>query len=248
MTTDDFKTGNNGSTLRGLLSAVVSLIVVAALGAGVGRITGVWDPADPTAGSSGDRSRLGQGNESNEVNRRPTSRPRLGSKEQTGEPQGGRQASSLQLGRASDTGVGDVQDYRYEPRAGAIGTDPRAPIVSRSVTHSYNAAAIDGYGDECVGGNLGCVEFTARAGERFVWIGIDDSSGRVVRAWVKRDLDADGSIDGEWAPLCGRLEEPLPVVPGAIVQVVLQRGKCGSLDSAPTTGDVTATFFSGYPS
>lgn len=233
-----------GNALRTVLFTAVVLASLGSTAVGLARVTGIWSPAQQDG--VGERSRLGDvaaGRSEDASSSTASGRDRqqtLRTRASSVDADASEEPPATQRSRAGATGF-------HPPRTQAIPNAVPGPI-SRTASRQYNAAAIDGYGDECVGSNLGCVEFTAGPKERFVWIRVDDSSGGVVRAWVKRDLDADGSVDGEWAPLCGELNEPLRIVPGALVRVVLQRGKCGSLDSTPTTGRVTAVFSTGKPS
>lgn len=131
---------------------------------------------------------------------------------------------------------------RAEAGPGLVAGPTVVETRSRTVSNRYDAAAVDGYGGECVSDGVGCVEFASEPGERFVSISIQDSFGQPVRAWVMQDVDRDGSPDGEWVQLCASTRQPFAITPGALVRVLLQAGDCAGRQSAPTRGAVTAVF------
>lgn len=230
--------GRVTGTLKSLVFTTAVLALLGGTAVGLARVTGVWSPTRQI--DIGDRSRLGTDGD-------------VAATEQssgTSRAQGGR-GSVRASSRRNDDGPGAGTRVAGGLGTGQVGPDTEiAPFagsdiperVTRTVTREYNATALDGYGQDCVRDNVGCVEFTVQRGESYLSISIDDSSGRAVRAIVKRDLDGDGTIDGEWVDLCNRSSKPIRVVAGALVRVLLQRGDCDGVESAPTTGTVTAIF------
>ncbi len=87
--------------------------------------------------------------------------------------------------------------------------------------------------------------FESRSDERFVKIDIEDTAAGAVKAWVRFDVDGDGDIDGMWEQMCDRTPQPLRIVPGTIVNVMIQTGECDRRQgsAAPAGGTVTATFY-----
>lgn len=239
---DDLKMREGfGNALKTLAFTTVAVALATTTLLGVARVTGVWGPAQQTFSDEGNRSRLGspdaQTNDSGN----------LSARESGGESRGDSNFRSAR-GDPEDASHSFAAEARYtgaegfDPESDGLPGSPLSQTVTRTATRDYNAASLDGYGQECVGRNVGCVEFVAQEGEHYVSVAIDDASGRAVRAWVKRDLDGDGAADGEWVGLCRRTEEPIKIRPGAVVRVLLQQGQCGGVESTPTTGTVTAVF------
>lgn len=219
-------------------SVVIGLMAMAVVG--FARMTDMWSPGGSVA--DGEPSRLGGSSAAQEVRGGRRADPVARDDKRSSRASGDRDDASLEVAAPAAGDFDTPYENTFDPGSGAIPGSDVPQRISRTATRSYNAASLDGYGQDCVGNNVGCVEFIALPGERFVSISLDDSSGQTVRAWLKRDFDADGVIDGDWVEVCGRTSMPVRVSPGTVVKIQLQRGECGSVESTPTTGIVTAVF------
>ena len=240
---DDLVTRKGRERVTGTLkSFVFTTAVLALLGGtavGLARVTGVWNPTRQI--DVGDRSRLGTATGVTGGDQETSGALRARRGEEPIRTQSRSNDSDPDSGTRLTGGLGTGESRTDTEVAPFAGSDIPEK-VSRTVTRQYNAASLDGYGQDCVGDNVGCVEFIAQRGERYVSISIDDSGGQIVRAWLKRDFNADGIIDGDWIEVCAETSKPVRVSPGAVVRIQLQRGECGSVESTPTTGTVTAVF------
>ena len=156
-------------------------------------------------------------------------------------------------GRSSSRGDSDTQTSRTAPVAKPDRPAPEEekPPASepRTATGSYAGAAAPVGGGQSACDNaqstVGCVSFPTEPGERSVTISIEDTSGGVVFGWVQIDRDGNGTVDGEWTPVCGESSKPIPIPTSgeAIVKVEINGGACpDGRDSNPTSGEVTAVF------
>lgn len=222
---------------RRIVTTAVMLSLAGSTVMMLARATGVWDTRAPVNVGTPLTPDAGIGRREDGEARRP--KGSSGSED-------GRTRRSTQPDRSNDViasfGVSDrTRDFTRLPSD----TAPVPETVERTIQETYSGAAIDGYGEDCLRDQVGCVFFNARSTERFVHIEIEDASGEAVKAWVRFDVDGDGDIDGDWKQMCERTSEPLRIVPGTIVNVMIQTGDCdrrpGSI--APAGGTVTATFF-----
>ncbi len=146
-----------------------------------------------------------------------------------------------------------ASSFNGEPKERTLAADlaeDRAPEVAleqtRQVEAQYDLTASDlrGLHDGCSasGAGRGCVQFVVEARESHIELSIEDAVGATVGARIKRDLDNNGDWDGEWQRICQSTGLPIPVPPGARIQVLIDPDGCAGR-SNPTTGIVTARFF-----
>lgn len=149
------------------------------------------------------------------------------------------------------TGFGAVTGGTpVDPSLAGSGTPAAAAALTRTVTGEYTGAAPDGLGPaDCVADNtVGCVMFEARADEHYLGISVSDKLGGSIRAWIRQNYDSDPNYDGEWSMVCNESEKAIRIVPGAEINILIQRGECGDGSaSRPSAGIVTASFYSRRP-
>ena len=97
----------------------------------------------------------------------------------------------------------------------------------------------------------GGVTFLPKAGERYIEVAIEDSSGQVPYVYVNQDPDGDGTSNtGAEGVVCGGKSERIQIEPKVTVTVIVQLSPVYTFvpptscpDGGPaTTGTVTATF------
>lgn len=134
------------------------------------------------------------------------------------------------------------------PAGGAVtgltaAAPPPVAVQPRVESLRYDASPVV----DCVEGTpeqVGCVQLETRPGESSIHVSISDQTRMPVRAWIRQDVDRDGDFDGDWIEICAQTDRPVPVHAGAIVNISLETGRCGSEGrSVPTSGLVTVSLF-----
>jgi hypothetical protein len=123
----------------------------------------------------------------------------------------------------------------------------RRRIVQRAKA-TYETPAL-GHGDAAIGclgdaAVFSCVNFTPRAGMKYLRLQIKDQSGTSTYALVSQDLDGDDVGDTDYPNVCGKTAKPIKIRPGYEVTVFINAGP-GADPPCPgigTSGTVQATF------
>jgi hypothetical protein len=120
--------------------------------------------------------------------------------------------------------------------------------ITQRAKASYETPAL-GHSDALIGcllisDGLGCVNFTPRAGMKYLSLQIKDQSGTSTYAAVSQDLDGDGVGDVDYPNVCGKTDKPIKIRPGYAVTVFINGGPGGDppCPGVGTSGTVQATF------
>lgn len=135
------------------------------------------------------------------------------------------------------------------PSTGAAQTGRTTPVDAPAAVHPrveslhYDTGPVVQCA-EATPEQVGCVQLETRPGETSIHVAVRDQTRLPVRAWIRQDVDRDGDFDGDWTEICAQTERPIPVRAGAIVNISLETGRCGSEGrSVPTSGLVTVSLF-----
>ena len=120
---------------------------------------------------------------------------------------------------------------------------PRSRTTTASYSEPVYAVAAASNVTACVvtqGGDCPA-RAAALAGERFVSVKVDDTTGTTVSGVVSQDVDGDGQGDFS-QPFCGATDAPVSIAPGHDVLVWVFAGGSPDCPGAGTQGTITFTF------
>lgn len=121
---------------------------------------------------------------------------------------------------------------------------PKKKTRKASGAYELPALGVAGLG-LCSPGTIGCVPFPLAAGEKFVSLTINDSTGAPVFASITQDVDGDNTAD-ESVDICGKTDKPVAVKPGVEVLVFIWEGpgraESGVCAGASSSGTIDAVF------
>lgn len=134
-----------------------------------------------------------------------------------------------------------VAERGKAPKSRQVQEIYQTPAPGLTPVHPYGAVVCNQGG--APGGGRGCLTFPVQFKERFARVEILDASGLPAPGFVHQG----GSID-QWIPFCGETANPLRIMPGVELTVVVYAYRSPNLPlcaGVGTTGTVRVTFSTG---
>ena len=157
-----------------------------------------------------------------------------------------RQQSPSSKARADGTG-GSGGGSSKAPAAPLAASLDEGLQMSRTLSSRYDVTTSDLRGlRDCTPDDTaqGCIVFSLRRDETHADVSLRDDAGFPVHAWVRQDGDGDGRWEGAWKRVCGHTQQPLKVVGGSRIQVLVDEAACDG-ESPATTGLIEVTLYRG---